>query len=139
MATGTTVRMPVWERAARQAEVLAARGQNWQMGKPGDATAVWAAGAGRPSYRILKAGEGAIAVVQVEWRRPEGFDDDDASTGGYLLHTKSGTVRVAAHASVFREADGTVRLGRWISEDGRPRELSAFVRAIVDEVRDWPA
>jgi hypothetical protein len=34
-------------------------------------------------------------VTTVEWYRPEGFDDDDASRGGFALRIKSGHARVS--------------------------------------------
>ena len=133
--TTTKTKLAVWQRAAIRAEEEASKGKTWTYGRKQDATAVWAAGPGMPTYTQY-AEAGAVALVIVEWRRPEGFSDDDTSKGGYYLHPGNG-VRVSAHASVHRAADGALTLGRWIDEDSKPRELSPNIRAIVETVRDW--
>ncbi len=129
--TTTRTRLAVWQRAAIRAAEMATQKQTWSYGRPADANAVWAAGPGMPTYARY-AEPGALAVVLVEWRRPEAFDDDDASTGGYFLALKGNdAVRVQAHVSVFRAEDGTLRLGRW------DRELPRQVGAMVEAVRYW--
>lgn len=42
-----------------------------------------------------RRGHPGKVVVSAEWYRPEKFDDDDASVGGYLIPTKSGHARVS--------------------------------------------
>lgn len=132
----TTTRCSVWQRAAERAEELTASGKTYTLGKKTDARIVWAAGVGTPTHTKY-AEPNAIAVVTVEWRRPEGISDDDLSTGGYILSPSGDNVRVAAHTNVFRAADGSLTHGPWIGEDGQPRKLGSLAQELVDSVMDW--
>lgn len=126
--TTTINKTAIWHRAATMAmQVSAAAGkpQQYTFGKPRDARCLWANIAGTPECK--EHGEpGAIAVVCVEWRKPESFGDDDASVSGYWLSPDGQTARCAAHASVHRNEDGTLRLGEWDIKP--PQQIVDFAR-----------
>ncbi len=56
-----------------------------------------------PAYAVSVAvgpaaanrGHQGQVVIAAEWYRPEAFDDDDTSVGGYLIPIRSGQTRVS--------------------------------------------